>query len=285
MAATPVPPRLHAILARDRRHAVVIARVRHRLTATVGWDLRRDAFEVGQYVRATLAPLRSDLSPDGKHFVYFALDGRRMARGATLAYTAVSRRPWLKALDFYPAGDTWSGGGLFVDDDHVWLNGVEKHPEARTTSGLRRVGRPRATAAGDTGNLETADRGVYVRRLLRDGWTRTGSRARSPRHDVETFERDLRHGHVLRKEFHATSGPGAEGRGCVYETHTVVGPDGTETAHDDWSWADVDGPRARVVFACDGALHAAPLGRYGPGPSWVLFDASGLSFEALEAPY
>ena len=90
MAAPPVPPRLHAILARDRRHAVVIARVRHRLTATVGWDLRRDTFEVGQYVRATLAPLRSDLSPDGQHFVYFALDGRRMARGATLAYTAVS---------------------------------------------------------------------------------------------------------------------------------------------------------------------------------------------------
>ena len=285
MAATPVPPRLHAILARDRRHAVVIARVRHRLTATVGWDLRRDAFEVGQYVRATLAPLRSDLSPDGKHFVYFALDGRRMARGATLAYTAVSRRPWLKALDFHPAGDTWYGGGLFVDDEHVWLNGVEKHPEARTTSGLRRVGRPRATAAGDTGNLETEDRGVYVRRLLRDGWTRTGSRARSPRHDVETFERDLRHGHVLRKEFHATSGPRAEGRGCVYETHVVVGPDGTETVHDDWSWADVDAPRARVVFACDGAIHAAPLGRHGPGPSWVLFDASGLSFEALEAPY
>ena len=280
MAATPVPPRLHAILARDRRHAVVIARVRHRLTATIGWDLRHDTFEVGQYVRATLAALRSDLSPDGKHFVYFALDGRRSERGKTLAYTAVSRRPWLKALDFYPAGDTWYGGGLFVDDDHVWLNGVEKHPEARTTSGLRRAGRPLAGVPHDT-----EDRGVYVRRLRRDGWTAAGRRALTPSHDVETFERDLRHGHVLRKELHATYGPVAEGRGCTYETHAVVGPAGATTAHDDWSWADVDAPRARVVFASGGALHAAPLGRFGVGPSWVLFDARDLAFEPLEAPY
>jgi hypothetical protein len=280
MAATPVPTRLHAILARDRRHAVVIARVRHRLTATIGWDLRHDAFEVGQYVRATLAPLRSDLSPDGKHFVYFALDGRRSARGATLAYTAVSRRPWLKALDFYPAGDTWFGGGLFVDDDHVWLNGVEERPEARTTSGLRRAKRPPIAVAH-----ATEDRGVYVRRLLRDGWTATGRRALTPRHDVETFERALRHRQVLRKEFHATSEPRGEGRGCYFETHAVVGPGGTEAAHDDWSWADVDGPRARVVFASGGAIHTAPLGRFGVGPSSVLFDARGLAFEPLEAPY
>ncbi len=106
-----------------------------------------------------------------------------------------------------------------------------------------------------------------------------------------TRRRDVRAGPAARARaaqragLHATSGPRAEGRGCVYETHAVVGPDGTETAHDDWSWADVDAPRARVVFACDGALHAAPLGRYGPGPSWVLFDAGDLAFEALEAPY
>ena len=65
-----VPPRLHVLL--RKKTAVVILRGRGKSAATFGWNLKDDSFALGQWFRGRIYALRCDLSPDGKHLIYFA---------------------------------------------------------------------------------------------------------------------------------------------------------------------------------------------------------------------
>ena len=69
----PVPARLHVLLAREAPYAVVIRRGPAKQVCTVGWDRSTDAFTLGQWFKGRIYERRSDLSPDGKHLIYFAL--------------------------------------------------------------------------------------------------------------------------------------------------------------------------------------------------------------------
>jgi len=66
------PARLHAILARRGAYAVVFRRGPSDKVAVVGWDRSNDTFTLGQWLRGRIYPLRCDLSPSGKHLIYFA---------------------------------------------------------------------------------------------------------------------------------------------------------------------------------------------------------------------
>ena len=66
------PARLHAILARHGAYAVVFRRGPSDKVAVVGWDRSNDTFTLGQWLRGRIYPLRCDLSPSGKHLIYFA---------------------------------------------------------------------------------------------------------------------------------------------------------------------------------------------------------------------
>ena len=66
------PARLHAILARRGANAVVFRRGPSDKVAVVGWDRSNDTFTLGQWLRGRIYPLRCDLSPSGKHLIYFA---------------------------------------------------------------------------------------------------------------------------------------------------------------------------------------------------------------------
>lgn len=69
-------PRLHVLLARDAPLGLVIRRGPSKHVATLLWDRRKDTFQLGQWLNGRIYERRSDLSPDGKHFIYFAMNGR-----------------------------------------------------------------------------------------------------------------------------------------------------------------------------------------------------------------
>ncbi|MGB3409395.1 MAG: hypothetical protein WBA67_18075, partial [Jannaschia sp.] len=73
--------------------AVILRRGPARHTRMILWHRDTDQFEDGQWITKKVYADRGDLSPDGRHFLYFALDGQwaGLARGA---YTAVSRPPY-----------------------------------------------------------------------------------------------------------------------------------------------------------------------------------------------
>ncbi len=190
------------------------------------------------------------------------------ARGA---WTAVSRAPYLRAVSLFAKGDCWHGGGLFVDNTRFWLNdgygheALEQSPEV-----TRALPAPYAPTWGGECT------GVYFHRLLRDGWVMFADK--KPRR----FERALAHGWTLRKLAYAQS-PQRPGRSVYFDTHVLVQPDGSEIAHDDWEWADVD--RGRLVWATGGGLYAARVGKRGLLDETLLHDFNAMEFEARVAPY
>jgi hypothetical protein len=93
------------------------------------WDLRKDRFQSGQWFHGRIYPEKCDVSPDGKLFLYFGgkFRSRDVETGYGIAYTAVSRPPYLTALALWPHDSTYGGGGLFVDDRTVVVYPATHH--------------------------------------------------------------------------------------------------------------------------------------------------------------
>src|SRR5262245_29894464 len=81
------PPRLHVLMAREAPVGVVIRRGPSKSVCTLIWDRRSDSFILGQWLKGRIFERRSDLSPDGKYLLYFAMNGRwrTEARGSWTA--------------------------------------------------------------------------------------------------------------------------------------------------------------------------------------------------------
>jgi hypothetical protein len=244
---------------------------------TVGWDRRDDRFTLGQWLKGRIYERRSDLSPDGRFLIYFAMNGRwtSEARGA---WTAISRAPYLKAVGLWAKGDCWHGGGLFVGRAKFWLNDGCGHDQLIAPGGLRRSD----DYPGDD-HYGGECPGVYYLRLQRDGWKLTGRTSRGTHHTVDIFEKPAGSGWVLRKFAHgALDHP--VGTGCYFDRHELENlRTGQKVDGADWEWADLD--RERLVWAQDGKLFAGRVGEDGIGGTALLHDFNGMAFEALPAPY
>lgn len=276
-------PRLHVLLARDGRTGVVLRRGPARQVAAIGWNRDTDAFQLGQWLRGRLYELRSDLSPDGKYLIYFAMNGHWGSR-AKGAWTAISRAPYLTAIALFAKGDCWNGGGLFTDRSHYWLNEGYGHEILEDTTEVTRGGEA-ALTRGWGGEC----RGVYFPRLLRDGWTLRDDLAHA---DAVVFERPLWHGWVLRKLSRAAVG--VPGKSVYFDEHELVHPArGRELPRPSWEWASPD--LGRLCWAEAGALWAGTITKVSSasddpiaGPVTkvtCLRDFSTMTFERVVAPY
>jgi hypothetical protein len=270
-----VPARLHVLLARDAPTAVVIRRGPARHVAAIGWDRRSDRFEVGQWLYGRIYERRCDLSPDGKHLIYFAMNGRwgSKARGA---WTAISKAPYLRAVALFAKGDCWNGGGLFLSAKEYWLNGG--HEVLHDHSRLRRASKY-PWHEGYGGECP----GVYYIKLQREGWGMKYTAPDGQGGTVTLFEKRVAPHWMLRKLAHATMSHPV-GRGCYFDEHRLWNTR-TETAleYPTWEWADVD--RSRLVWAADGKLFSGHVGAKGLGSVAQLYDFNPLRFEKLVAPY
>jgi hypothetical protein len=279
-APEPVPARLHVLLARTAPVGVVIRRGPSHQVCTVGWNRANDAFTLGQWLKGRIYERRSDLSPDGKHLIYFAMNGQWKSETKG-SWTAISRAPYLKALGLWAKGDCWHGGGLFVDRETYWINTGYGHQCLRAPADLQRQERV-------DGQKEYRGEcpGVYYLRLQRDGWRFIERRATSTGPDadkVDVFEKSAGDGWVLRKLAHATSHP-PSGTGCYYDEHELENWRAGEVAkHPRWEWADLD--RNRLVWAEGGKLRSAHVTNHGLATPLELYDFNGMRFEPIEAPY
>lgn len=114
--------RLHLFFATENDRALILRQGPARQFRMILWNRDTDTFEDGQWIKSKVYVDRCSLSPDGKHFIYFLLDGRwsTETRGS---FTALSRPPYWTALALFPEGDTWGGGGVFLDNSHYWASG------------------------------------------------------------------------------------------------------------------------------------------------------------------
>ncbi|HTM08588.1 MAG TPA: hypothetical protein VL754_09385 [Verrucomicrobiae bacterium] len=273
-----IKSRLHVLLSREARTAVVIRRGPSKKVLTVGWNRSDDTFTVGQWLSGRIYERRCDLSPDGKYMIYFALSGawKSEAKGS---WTAVSRAPYLKAICLWAKGDAWNGGGLFVSNRRYCLNDGYGHSLVRDTKEVERD--LKDFPQGPVANNECL--GIYYPRLLRDGWKLMAAVENPKWHRADVFEKHCGDVWLLRKTAKAGLGNPA-GKGVYYDEHELVNSQsGKSLAFPQWEWADVDGER--LCWAEAGKIFAARLGSNGPIAVKELHDFNNYEYERIKAPY
>lgn len=119
---TPPLIRLHLFFATENDRAVILRQGPTKQFRMILWHRATDTFEDGQWLKKKVYTERCALSPDGKHFLFFTLDGNWQSDSAG-AFTALSRPPYWTALSLFPCGDTWGGGGFFLDKTHYYATG------------------------------------------------------------------------------------------------------------------------------------------------------------------
>lgn len=250
--------RLHVLLASENNFALVIRRGPTKQVCTLGWNRADDTFELGQWLKGKIDFSSCDLSPDGRHFVYYA--SKSLER-----YTVVSRAPFLKALHFWSAKKPTYGGGFF-DNERVWILTNKPVPEVRRLPHFaREENAPELTTRASWSDISDW-------RRERDGWMlQPDDYQRRKRWHKALGEWTLAHWIYSWKERKADS----------YElrhnaTDEVV-------ASGEWNWADFDAPRQRLCLARDGQLWALDL---KPNSTQKLIhDFNAMTFEPIVAPY
>ena len=163
--------RLYALMAPGKRVAVILRRGPSKQVRMILWDMAKDKFTPGQWLKARVYERRCDLSWKGDYFVYFAAT----YRAPYSTWTAVSRPPYFTALALWPKGDAWGGGGLFEPQGPtLCLNHRPDryHPgedEMQVADGFAPP-KLRVKALGEASGWGE-DYPIREMRMMRDGWT------------------------------------------------------------------------------------------------------------------
>jgi hypothetical protein len=250
------PCRLHIIFASKANKAVVIRRGPTKWYRLSLWHTDSDRFEHGQWFKGRIYEQRSDLSPDGSLFLYFAakhgLSGKSMAVGYRSTWTAISKPPYLTALALWAIGDTWMGGGLFLNQRTVWLNKLPcfpaaPHPNHRPPKRLRIIPNTKLLS----GNMP-----MFIQRLHRDGWVtqpegvyeQTDWQTAWMSNEPFTWHKTSRDG-----RFHLIMNWVLVYYDEVFSFDLVNASTQEKTALHDWKWADWD-QRGRLIGVRNGQI-------------------------------
>jgi hypothetical protein len=160
--------RLFVLLALKAPIGVIFRRGPSNQVLLIKWDLDRDTFEFGQWLKGRVYERRCDISPTGDLLLYFASDSRR----AFSSWSAISRPPYFSAIAIWPKGNTFGGGGIFSSQSEVLLDRqpweVTEVPDGFSIPKWLTVGRM------DRHSWEEFDpSSPWSKRLNRDGWTMT----------------------------------------------------------------------------------------------------------------
>jgi hypothetical protein len=177
--------RLHLVHAREASKTVILRQGPHKTYRMILWDRDGDTFHDGQWLKQKVYVGNCDLSPDGKHFLYFTLDGQ-WGLPTKGSYTVISKPPFFSALRLYPEGDNYGGGGYFIDSERVYVRTHRSTPDLiGRAGGLERVFAVRPTPSNPLGLVDAKDKPLRLDEATRD-WLAAGRPAPSTADDYET---------------------------------------------------------------------------------------------------
>ncbi len=277
-SGTKFPARLHVLVARKGSNAIVIRRGPSKQVCTFEWDRNTNKFTQGQWLKkAKIFERRSDISANGKYWIYFSMDGRWQSKTKG-SYTVIAKSPWLKALTLYAKGDAWHGGGLLSYDNVYWLNDGYGHEKMQQSNLVKRNGdyQPKDNFGGECPH-------VYYNRLQRDGW-KLIDRAQTGKWKTNAiFEKGVTRDWVLRKVCHEEVGSPV-GKGCYWDEHELVNKHGDTISQPDWEWAEwMDGA---IMYAESGKLCKLIIkNTHELKKPELIHDFNDYKFRELLAPY
>jgi hypothetical protein len=287
-----IQARLFILLAPEAPVGVVIRRGPSSQVLLIKWDLEKDTFEQGQWLKGRVYERRCDLSHDGELLLYFASDQRR----AIPSWTAVSRPPYFTALALWPKSNTYGGGGFFESRTKILLDHQEWE-ESQVAEGFSTPNWLGVGLLGRRGGWEDFDlSSPWSLRLQRDGWklmqhpTTTkdefGVRMKLELDPAFVWQK----AHPIRSNDFAIQmsilGIGGQNRPSVVTEHRLAGKDGYLGQIGESEWADW-AQNGDFLFAQSGCLFRLRCenGRFGPiEESEQIADFNGLEFRRCEAP-
>ena len=263
------PARLHILIAREAKSALVIRRGPAKKVCTFTWNREDDSFQIGQWFKGRIYERRSDISPSGEHWIYFAANHKYHAE-AKGSWTAIAKTPWLKAIALFSKGDCWHGGGLFVSDITYWINEGYGHETVFDTTRVvkNHTYQPENYFGGECLN-------VYYNRLLRDGWIHAAK--------GKAFEKKLTNSWTLRKICKSSTNQ-PKGKSVYWDEHELITNSGETFSRPDWEWADwVDNS---ISYAEHGCLYKMFIeSNNNLSEPILLHDFNSYKYEELKAPY
>lgn len=159
--------KVHVLTRPNIDSALIILRKSKKGTAFLELNFLNNTVNEGQWIQGKVYERRCDLSENGKYIIYFAAKFHKKKNPRV--WTAVSKFPYFKALDFYEKRDTYNGGGFFLSKDIYLLNETYAHTELYKNSSLQ-VKRGKLNDV----LLDNETDGIYYPRLRRDGWKDSG---------------------------------------------------------------------------------------------------------------
>lgn len=281
-----VPCRLFGLLARDAPRAVILRRGPTRRVQQLLWHTDTDTFEEGQWFYGRIYEWGCDLSPDGTFFLYLARKAETLERArsrTTHKWTALSRPPYFTALALWPAGDTWSGGGMFLSDHSLWLcyarNEIrERHYKHVEIEASFKPSRFVERSLRD--GWQMVQRGQFAFERVLDNVPGPAVGARGITHQPAIWQKyrsDQRY--CLVKEFYREPDFALEALIYLVDTST-----GTPQLVEETTWIDWD-HRGRLVFARSGKLFASLALADHPLQVEEIADFNGNTPTSVIAPY
>lgn len=269
----PVPSRIAVITSSKSSRAIILRRGPTRHVAVIAWDRNTDEIELGQWLKGTIYPHKSDLSPDGEQFVYFAGNAKPTNESGGW-WTAVSRYPYLHALAFGGQSGTNYGGGAFLSDGSIFLNGVGGMRRSEDSDDVVFCGKqnvfPSSTDGFWMGDL-------FATKMTLQGWDVFGQAYDAVLHKkISTWT-------LAQRFFGFEDNP--KDRGWITGEYSLYEFDtGQHVVFENWDWADVWKDELR--FSKAGCLYKAkPCKKNGFKDPELIFDFNAMKFEAIRAPY
>ncbi len=145
--------------------------------------------KVSQWLKGRIYEYFSDVSPNGKHFIY-------SMNQKGWGYTVISKAPWIKAISLWRNIGGW-GGGIFVNNKRYMLyDGHPSHYEFIDKS-LTCIDK-KIFLNNDTKFNTRYDEfhigNLYALRLIERGWSKE-----SKANKIETFQKRIKKDFILEK--------------------------------------------------------------------------------------
>ncbi|MEM1254736.1 MAG: hypothetical protein AAGI69_20055 [Cyanobacteria bacterium P01_H01_bin.21] len=117
-------PKIRGYVATECDRTVFLYRRSNKITYLILLEYKKERFnlDVGSRFYGRIYPNRCDLSPDGKYFLYFAMGKSQQQYEKKLyCWTGLCSPPKIKAELLFAHGDTWGGGGRFINDRTIFI--------------------------------------------------------------------------------------------------------------------------------------------------------------------
>lgn len=268
--------RLHVLLSTDSPSAVIIRRGPRKVVCSLLWNRDTDEIILGQWLKGQINWQWADISPDGLHWIYPASKYGKH----DYHWTAIAKTPWLKALQLNERMPYFDGGGIFLSNNHFWLEASEQHP-CSTFEFDTPVRMPELSVKPIFANQQfpTFPHRImfYHHRLLKNGWEFIQHQY-SKKGDFWHYSKPFNSQWALTLQVECHSSP--------YRNHYQLTNlrNNASIELPGWEWAEVD--NESLVYTQNGCLFrliSTELATQTSGK--LIFNFNRMTFEERKAPY